>query len=137
MYDHFALFLMSASDDQHSPGVFLVSQERFGLGQIIDRIGLSPAARHAVSTAVVRRVAPSARSPVWVHLIAVFSRVGEKAYMYGSISACSPDQASVQWAGIPPSGVNVVRVVRWDVRSLRTRRASARAECQRIVDLPL
>jgi uncharacterized protein DUF5615 len=38
MYDHFATFLMSAGADQHSPGVFLVSRERFGLGQIIDFI---------------------------------------------------------------------------------------------------
>ena len=36
----------------------------------------------------------------------------------------------MQWAGIPPSGVNVVR---WDMRRLRTRRASARAECQVLV----
>jgi hypothetical protein len=38
MYDHFATFLMSLGADQHTPGVFLVSQERFGLGQIIDFI---------------------------------------------------------------------------------------------------
>jgi hypothetical protein len=38
MYDHFATFLMSVGAGQHSPGVFLVSQERFGLGQIIDFI---------------------------------------------------------------------------------------------------
>jgi hypothetical protein len=38
MYDHFATFLMSMGADQHSHGVFMVSQERFGLGQIIDFI---------------------------------------------------------------------------------------------------
>jgi uncharacterized protein DUF5615 len=38
MYDHFATFLMSMGADQHSPGVFLVSQERFSLGQLIDFI---------------------------------------------------------------------------------------------------
>ena len=47
--------------------------------------------------------------------------------LYGSISTCSLDQASVPSAGRPPSGVNVAR---WSMRRLRTRRASARAECQ-------
>ena len=64
---------------------------------------------------------------MWVHPSAVFSRVGEKADVYGSRSTCSLDQASVQEAGIPPSGMNVAR---WSMRRLRTRRASARAECQ-------
>jgi hypothetical protein len=32
---------------------------------------------------------------VWVHPMAVFSRVGEKASMYGSLRTCSLDQASV------------------------------------------
>ena len=70
-------------------------QETIGNGESSDSIGLSPAACHVVATAVVRRVAAAARSPVWFHR-SVFSRVGEKAYMYGSISTCSPDQASVQ-----------------------------------------
>lgn len=38
MYDHFATFLMSLDTDQHTPGVLLVSQERFSFGQIIDFI---------------------------------------------------------------------------------------------------
>jgi hypothetical protein len=39
-------------------------------------------------------------------------------YPYGSISTCSSDQGSVQWAGTPPSGANMVG---YHMRSLRTR----------------
>jgi len=42
---------------------------------------------------------------------------------YGTVSACFSDQASVRWAGIPPSGANGVgRHMRSPVRSLRTLR---------------
>jgi hypothetical protein len=38
MYNHFAAFLMSLAPDEHSPGVLLVSQERYSIGQIISFI---------------------------------------------------------------------------------------------------
>jgi hypothetical protein len=38
MYNHFAAFLMSRAPDEHSPGVLLVSQERYSIGQIISFI---------------------------------------------------------------------------------------------------
>jgi hypothetical protein len=38
MYDHFAAFLMGLGPSEHCPGVFVVSQERYSIGQIIDFI---------------------------------------------------------------------------------------------------
>ena len=38
MYDHFANFLMNLPQGEHCPGVFVVSQERYSIGQIIDFI---------------------------------------------------------------------------------------------------
>jgi uncharacterized protein DUF5615 len=35
MYDHFAAFLMKLPSEEHCPGVLLVSQEKYGIGQMI------------------------------------------------------------------------------------------------------
>jgi hypothetical protein len=65
--------------------------------------------------------------------VAGSARWRQNTSLYGSLSACSWDQASVQSAGIPPSGVNVVR---WDMRRLRTHGTLAPVECQRKTRLP-
>ncbi len=38
MYDHFANFLMNLPQGEHCPGVFVITQERYSVGQIIDFI---------------------------------------------------------------------------------------------------
>ncbi len=38
MYDHFAAFLMGLWQGEHCPGVFVVSQDRYSIGQIIEFI---------------------------------------------------------------------------------------------------